>query len=65
MDAGTIAYYDSNAERYAAATFEAVPDKARENRRRHDPSSPLLLGRLEPDDTVVQGVQKSFLGVRP
>ena len=30
MDAGTIAYYDSNAERYAAATFEAVPDKARE-----------------------------------
>ncbi len=26
----------------------------------HDPASPLLLGHLRPDDTIAQGVQKSF-----
>lgn len=65
IESRDIGAYDTclNGCRYCYAN--SSPDKARENRRRHDPSSPLLLGRLEPDDTVVQGVQKSFLGVRP
>ena len=37
------------------------PRKAFENRRFHDPDSPLLLGHLRPDDVVTQGVQRSFL----
>lgn len=36
------------------------PQKAFENYRCHDPASPLLLGHVKPDDTVIQGVQKSF-----
>ena len=35
--------------------------KAAENFRRHDPGSPLLIGKLMPGDTVIQGAQKSFL----
>lgn len=38
-----------------------TPQKARDNFRLHDPDSPLLLGHLHPDDTVIQAVQKSFL----
>lgn len=37
------------------------PEKARQNYRLHDPFSPLLLGRLEKDDIVIRGDQKSFL----
>ncbi|MCM1165767.1 MAG: DUF1848 domain-containing protein, partial [Ruminococcus sp.] len=37
------------------------PQKAFENFKLHDPDSPLLLGNLKPDDTVIQGAQKSFL----
>lgn len=37
------------------------PRKAAENFKYHDPASPLLLGHLRPEDTVVQGAQKSFL----
>lgn len=37
------------------------PQKARENYIFHDPASPILLGRLKPGDTVIQGAQKSFL----
>ena len=37
------------------------PRKAFENFKFHDPASPLLLGRLKPDDIVTPGVQKSFL----
>lgn len=36
------------------------PQKAFENYKYHDPTSPLLLGHLKPEDTVFQGVQKSF-----
>ena len=36
------------------------PQKARENYKLHDPVSPLLLGAVEPEDTIIQGVQKSF-----
>lgn len=37
------------------------PQKAFENYKYHDSASPLLLGDLKPDDTVIQGVQKSFV----
>lgn len=37
------------------------PQKAFENYKYHDPASPLLLGHLKPDDTIIQGTQKSFL----
>lgn len=37
------------------------PQKALENARKHDPSSPLLLGCVRSEDTVIQGAQRSFL----
>lgn len=37
------------------------PQKARENYKFHDPDSPILLGKLQPDDEVIQGAQKTFL----
>ena len=37
------------------------PHKAFENRKYHDPDSPLLLGRLKPSDVVTSAQQKSFL----
>lgn len=37
------------------------PRRAFENYKLHNPMSPLLLGDLKPDDTVIQGAQKSFL----
>lgn len=37
------------------------PQKAYDNYKYHDPKSPLLLGHVRPEDTVIQGVQKSFL----
>ncbi len=37
------------------------PKKAFENYKYHDPSSPLLLGHVKPEDTIIQGAQKSFL----
>lgn len=39
--------------------------KAAENYRRHDPSSPLLIGNVRSEDTVTQGVQRSFLKPDP
>lgn len=37
------------------------PKKAFDNYKRHDPASPLLLGHVRPEDTILQGVQKTFL----
>lgn len=37
------------------------PQKARDNYKYHNPSSPLLLGELLPTDEITQGNQKSFL----
>lgn len=48
-----------NGCRYCYATWDFA--KARENYRRHDPSSPLLYGKLNKDDVVAQGRQKSML----
>lgn len=36
------------------------PRKAYENYKYHDPVSPLLLGHVNPEDTIIQGAQKSF-----
>ncbi|WP_434309422.1 DUF1848 domain-containing protein [Hominifimenecus sp. rT4P-3] len=36
------------------------PRKAFENFKYHDPASPLLLGAIKPEDTIIEGVQKSF-----
>lgn len=37
------------------------PQKAQENYRLHNPASPLLIGNVKPEDTIMQGAQKSFL----
>lgn len=37
------------------------PQRARENYRRHDPLSPILLGQISPTDQITQGNQTSFL----
>ena len=37
------------------------PQKAFENYKYHDKNSPLLLGAIKPNDTIIQGAQKSFL----
>lgn len=36
------------------------PKKAFDNFKYHDPSSPLLLGKIKSDDVITQGSQKSF-----
>ena len=36
------------------------PQKAQENYKLHDPTSPLLLGHLQESDIIQQGVQRSF-----
>ena len=36
------------------------PQRAFENYKYHDKASPLLLGNIKPDDTVIQGAQKAF-----
>ncbi len=36
------------------------PQKAFDNFKLHDPESPLLLGAVKPEDTVIQGAQKAF-----
>lgn len=37
------------------------PQRARDNFKQHDPDSPLLLGPVQPTDTISQGNQKSYL----
>ena len=45
--------------RYCYANADA--SLVRGNMRRHDPASPLLIGRLNPEDTVHQAKQKSWI----
>ncbi len=55
-----IGAYDScpNGCKYCYANKN--PQKAIENYKAHDPASPLLIGKVKPDDIITQGVQKSF-----
>jgi hypothetical protein len=45
--------------RYCYANADA--DIVRGNMRRHDPASPLLIGHLNPEDTVHQAKQRSWI----
>ena len=56
-----IGAYDScpNGCRYCYANTDFR--KAEENYRKHDPSSPLLIGSVSEGDEIIRGVQKSFL----
>lgn len=61
IESRDIGAYDSCLNRCKYCYANQTPQKARDNFRLHDPDSPLLLGHLHPDDTVIQAVQKSFL----
>ncbi len=45
--------------RYCYANYDA--DTVRNNMRNHDPNSPLLIGRLLPDDAVFEARQESWI----
>ena len=37
------------------------PQKVKENVKRHDPYSPIILGNIGPDDKIIKGSQETFL----